>query len=57
MNILIIEDDKLLANNIKKIFERMVITNRIKILNSYEEFLNELINVKYYNVLLTDIKL
>lgn len=57
MNILIIEDDILLANNIKNIFEKIVITNRIKIINSYEEFLMELCNIKYYNVLLTDIKL
>ena len=57
MNILIVEDDELLANNIKNVFEKMVITNRIKILNSYEEFLNEVNNIGYYNVLLTDIKL
>lgn len=57
MNILIVEDDILLANNIKNTFEKIVITNRIKILNSYEEFLPELSRIKYYNVLLTDIKL
>lgn len=57
MNILIIEDDCLLANNIKKVFDKMVITNRIKVLSSYEEFLNEVGNICYYDVLLTDIKL
>ena len=57
MNILIIEDDSVLANKIKYVFEKMVITNRIKIINSYEDSLLELINIKYYDVLLTDIKL
>jgi hypothetical protein len=41
MNILIIEDDSLLANNLKKVFEKKVIVNNIIIHNSYESFLNE----------------
>ena len=57
MNILIIEDDLILANRIKNVFEELVITNRIKILISYELFLQELYHINYYNVVLTDIKI
>ena len=57
MNILIIEDDCLLANRIKDVFEKIIITNRIKILNSYEDFLKESSYLKHYNVILTDIKI
>jgi len=41
MNILIIEDDTFLANKIKETFEKNIILNRIKILNSYNDFLHE----------------
>ena len=57
MNILIVEDDYILSKRIKDVFELLVITNRIKILNSYEGFLQEFHNINYYNVVLTDIKL
>ena len=57
MNILIIEDDIYLAANIKKVFKKRVITNRITILWSYECFIKELPIITSYDIILVDIKL
>lgn len=57
MNILIIEDDWLLWNNIKKIFDKNIITNRIKVLKSFQEFSRELGLIKSYDIILVDILL
>lgn len=55
MNILIIEDDLLLAVNIKKVFEKKIITNRIKIISTYREFSRELPIINSYDIILVDI--
>lgn len=55
MNILIIEDDLFLARNIEKIFEKKVITNRIKIISNYIQFSRELTNINSYDIILVDI--
>lgn len=57
MNILIIEDDVFLAGKIWKIFESKVIANRVKILHSFTEFLDELSIISSYDIVLTDLKL
>lgn len=57
MNILIIEDDIYLAQKIKQVFKKKVITNIITILSTYEEFINELTIIDSYDIILTDIKL
>jgi response regulator of citrate/malate metabolism len=57
MNILIIEDDLFLADNIKNIFEKKIITNRIKIISNYVEFCRELSSIKGYDIILVDILL
>jgi DNA-binding response OmpR family regulator len=57
MNILIIEDDIYLSANIKKVFKKRVITNRITLLSSYECFINELPVISSYDIILVDIKL
>lgn len=55
MNILIIEDDEFLARRIQQTFERTVITNRITVLYSYEEFISHIGDISYYDIILTDI--
>lgn len=55
MNILIIDDDILLAEKIRLIFEKKIISNRIKILSNYQEFLRELVVIKSYDIILIDI--
>lgn len=57
MNILIIEDDKFLAEKLKQVFENKVISNRIKIINSYLDFIEEINILSSYDIVLTDIKL
>lgn len=57
MNILIIEDDLLLANNIKKIFDKRIITNNIKLINSYKGFITELELIEAYDIIVIDIVL
>jgi hypothetical protein len=42
MNILIIEDDLFLSEKIKKVFKKKVITNKITLISSYQEFIKEL---------------
>jgi response regulator of citrate/malate metabolism len=55
VNILIIEDDLLLARNIAKIFEKKVVTNRIKIISNYAQFALELSIINSYDIILVDI--
>ncbi|NDK08240.1 response regulator [Candidatus Gracilibacteria bacterium] len=55
MNILIIEDDLLLGHNIKKVFDKNIITNNIKIINSYKGFIHELELVEAYDIIVIDI--
>jgi DNA-binding response OmpR family regulator len=57
MNILIVEDDIFLSERIGKIFGSKVISNRIKILHSYDEFINEIPILSSYDIVLTDLKL
>jgi len=57
MNILIIEDDVFLAKKIGEIFQSKVISNRVKIVHSFLEFLEELSSVSSYDIVLTDLKL
>jgi DNA-binding response OmpR family regulator len=57
MNILIIEDDLFLSEKIKKVFRKRVITNKITLISSYENFINELPIIWWYDIILTDIKL
>ena len=57
MNILIIEDDLFLSLNIKKVFEKKILSNRIKIINSFDKFLNELWIIDSYDIVLIDILL
>lgn len=57
MNILIIEDDVFLANKISSIFQSKIITNRVQIAHSMEDFLNQFSAISSYDIILTDIKL
>lgn len=57
MNILIIEDEKFLAERIGKVFHSQVISNRIRILHSYDEFMEESSILGSYDLILTDLKL
>lgn len=57
MNILIIEDDIFLAQKIGEVFGSKVISNRVRIVHSFLEFLNELASVSSYDIILTDLKL
>ena len=55
MNLLIVEDDKILAEKISKVFKLTGNFNNIKILNSYNSFLREYNVVTSYDVILVDI--
>lgn len=55
MNILIIEDDLFLWNNIKKIFDKRITANRIKVIQTYNQFLYELSVINSYDIILVDI--
>jgi len=57
MNILIIEDDEFLWTKIIKVFKKRVITNKITLLWTYEDFINHLPIVPWYDIILVDIKL
>ena len=57
MNILIIEDEVFLAEKIKQAFSNKVISNRIKMIHSYREFLHELSIIGSYDIVLVDIML
>lgn len=57
MNILIIEDDIFLAEKIKHIFENKIITNRIYLAHSKEDFYNYFSIISSFDIILTDLKL
>ncbi len=57
MNILIIEDDELLAEKIKNIFQSKIITNRVCVSHSLIEFYHHIPILSSYDIILTDIKL
>ncbi len=57
MNILVIEDDLLLAHNIKKVFDKNVVINNIKLINSYNGFIKELELIEAYDIIVIDIVL
>lgn len=57
MNILIIEDEKFLAERIGKVFRSKIASNRVRVLYSYEEFLQESPILSSYDLILTDLKL
>ncbi len=57
MNILIIEDDEFLWNKIKDVFDKRVISNKITLLSTFEEFIHELAIIESYDIVLVDIKL
>ncbi len=57
MNILIIEDDDFLWNKIKDVFDKRVISNKITLLSTFEEFIHELAIIESYDIVLVDIKL
>lgn len=57
MNILIIEDDKLLGKRISDVFYEKVITNRITLVHSFHEFMNEYLSIWLYDIVLTDLNL
>lgn len=57
MNVLIIEDDVFLARKIGQIFTSRVISNRVKIVHSFLEFLEELHGIASYDIVLTDLRL
>lgn len=57
MNILIIEDNYNLAKNIKRTFEKQIISNRVKTIYSYDDFINELWIINSYDIILVDIEL
>ena len=55
MNLLIIEDDTILAEKILKVFKLTWNFNNIKILNSYNAFLREYNVITSYDIILVDI--
>lgn len=55
MNILIIEDDIVLAEKIKLTFEKKILSNRIKTIDSYKSFLRELTVIQSYDIILVDL--
>lgn len=58
MNILIIEDNILLAEKIWEVFNSKVITNRVQVIYSFDDFINnQLAIINSYDIVLTDIKL
>lgn len=57
MNILIIEDDRLLGKKISDIFYDRVITNRIHLISSIEDFFSQYTSIWLYDIILTDLNL
>lgn len=57
MNILIIEDEKFLADKIGGVFRSEAISNRVRVLYSYREFLQESPVLRSYDLIITDLKL
>ncbi len=57
MNILIIEDDELLAKKIKDSFDKKCLSNRVTITHSYIGFLSSLWIIKSFDIMIVDIKI
>lgn len=55
MNILIIEDDEILAKNIKKTFEKKIIVNKIRTIYSFKKFIEELNTIESFDIIIVDI--
>ena len=57
MNILIVEDETFLAERIGKVFRSKIASNRVRVLHSYDEFVQESVVLSSYDLILTDLKL
>jgi len=57
MNILIIEDDTFLASEIAQLFSSRIASNRIRVLHSANEFVQEIHLIESYDIILTDLQL
>lgn len=57
MNILIIEDDEFFWNKIIEVFKKRVITNKITLLSSYEEYLHMCHKINNFDIILVDINI
>lgn len=57
MNILIIEDDLWLGKRISDVFYGKVITNKVHLIHSLQEFTHEYISIWIYDMILTDLNL
>ena len=55
MNILIIEDDTILASHIARTFYRCIITHRIDVISSNDEFLSRQMMLHIYDIILVDL--
>jgi len=55
MNILILEDDILFAESLKRCFNKKIMINRIHLLHSFYDFQKELFNIGAYDMILLDI--
>ena len=56
MNLLIIEDDILLASQIARIFGGRMISNRIRMIHSPLEFSREIPLIRSYDIIITDLQ-
>jgi hypothetical protein len=56
MNLLIIEDDILLASQIARIFAGRMITNRVRMISSSIEFTREVHLIRSYDIIITDLQ-
>lgn len=57
MNILIVEDNMYLASQISELFQKSIITNRVQVVYSYEQYISEISNLEAYDIVITDIML
>lgn len=57
MNILIIEDDEFLSSKIQRLFEKKDEVNIVKVISSFEDFVNYYHNINNFEVILVDIYL
>lgn len=56
MNLLIIEDDILLASQIARVFAGRLVTNRIRMIHSSLEFTREIHLIRSYDIVITDLQ-
>ncbi len=57
MNILIVEDNIYLASQISELFQKNIITNRVRVVHSYDQYLSEVPSLEAYDIVITDIML